>query len=62
MCYSIFMLSIENVFVVPIVSAQIGAGAAVMVVPWKKCPTLLFVDGLRCMAIETNYRKLRSLQ
>jgi hypothetical protein len=38
------------------------AGVAVMVIPWKKCPTLLFVDGLRCMAIETNDHRLRSLQ
>jgi hypothetical protein len=30
--------------------------------PWKNCPTSLFVDGLRCMAIETNYCRLRSLQ
>jgi hypothetical protein len=29
---------------------------------WEKCPNLLFVDGLRCMAIETNDRRLRSLQ
>jgi hypothetical protein len=37
-------------------------GVEVMVVPWEKCPNLLFVDGLRYMAIETNDRRLRSLQ
>jgi hypothetical protein len=29
------------------------AGVAVMEIPRKRCPTLLSVDGLRCMAIET---------
>jgi hypothetical protein len=38
-----------------------SAGAAVMVAPWNKCPTLLFVDGLSCLAMETNDHRLKPL-
>jgi hypothetical protein len=44
------------------VTCSPGTGVTVMVVPWNKCHILLFVDGLRCMARETNDRRLRSLQ